>query len=51
MRRRGYSAALLLVLLLLGLMIPGAVTAEPAGKLIIFHAGSLTIPFAKIEKE
>jgi molybdate/tungstate transport system substrate-binding protein len=26
-------------------------TAEPTGKVIIFNAGSLTIPFAKMEKE
>ena len=25
--------------------------AEPAGKVIVFHAGSLTLPFAKMEKE
>lgn len=25
--------------------------AEPSGKVIIFHAGSLTIPFARMEKE
>jgi len=27
-----------------------AVSAEPAGKLIIFHAGSLSLPFAEISK-
>ncbi|WP_457571647.1 tungstate ABC transporter substrate-binding protein WtpA [Desulfovulcanus sp.] len=40
-------------LLLLGLtvfMSAGSAWAEPKGKLIIFHAGSLSIPFAKIEK-
>lgn len=25
-------------------------SAEPAGKVIVFHAGSLTVPFAKMEK-
>jgi molybdate/tungstate transport system substrate-binding protein len=30
---------------------PFSVSAEPQGKLIIFHAGSLTVPFAKIEKD
>jgi molybdate/tungstate transport system substrate-binding protein len=25
--------------------------AEPAGKVIVFHAGSLTVPFARMEKE
>lgn len=38
-------AALAMVLLLA----PGA-QAEPSGKLIIFHAGSLSVPFAAIEK-
>ncbi|MBE9581972.1 MAG: tungstate ABC transporter substrate-binding protein WtpA [Proteobacteria bacterium] len=29
---------------------PFSVSAEPQGKVIIFHAGSLTVPFAKMEK-
>ncbi len=29
----------------------GPVAAEPSGDVIIFHAGSLTVPFAKMEKE
>ncbi len=32
------------------LLVPLSVQAAPKGKLIIFHAGSLTVPFAKIEK-
>ncbi|MEZ4600250.1 MAG: tungstate ABC transporter substrate-binding protein WtpA [Syntrophotaleaceae bacterium] len=38
-------------LLLIGFLFPGSLLAEPAGKLIIFHAGSLTVPFAEMEKE
>jgi molybdate/tungstate transport system substrate-binding protein len=38
-------------LLLIGMLVPGSLLAEPAGKLIIFHAGSLTVPFAEMEKE
>ncbi|SCY47958.1 tungstate ABC transporter substrate-binding protein WtpA [Desulfoluna spongiiphila] len=30
--------------------LPAALLAAPSGKVIIFHAGSLTVPFAKIEK-
>ncbi len=41
---------LLAVLLPIFISIPYNVMAEPAGKLIIFHAGSLTVPFAKMEK-
>ncbi len=52
MKKTRYSALLLLVLVLsLALVFPDSSSAEPNGKLIIFHAGSLTIPFAKIEKE
>jgi molybdate/tungstate transport system substrate-binding protein len=41
-----FIASLALALLMLG----GAALAEPSGKLIIFHAGSLSVPFAAIEK-
>ena len=52
MKKTRCSALLLLVLVLsLALVFPDSSSAEPNGKLIIFHAGSLTIPFAKIEKE
>ena len=36
--------------LITGILFPFSVGAEPQGKLIIFHAGSLTVPFAKMEK-
>lgn len=29
---------------------PAAVTAEPKGKLVMFHAGSLSVPFKAMEK-
>jgi molybdate/tungstate transport system substrate-binding protein len=32
-------------------MLVGQAVAGPTGKLIIFHAGSLTVPFAQMEKE
>ncbi len=41
---------ILVVLLAVGVLFPFSVGAEPQGKLIIFHAGSLTVPFAKMEK-
>jgi molybdate/tungstate transport system substrate-binding protein len=40
----------LVVLLAAGILFPFSVGAEPQGKMIIFHAGSLTVPFAKMEK-
>ncbi len=40
----------LVVLLAVGVLFPFSAAAEPQGKLIIFHAGSLTVPFAKMEK-
>lgn len=39
------------VFLLAGLFLAGGVQASPKSKLIIFHAGSLTVPFAAMEKE
>ncbi|MFC2171942.1 tungstate ABC transporter substrate-binding protein WtpA [Acidobacteriota bacterium] len=42
------------VLLLCAIMMVGlqaSVQSEPSGKLIMFHAGSLSVPFAKMEKE
>ena len=36
--------------LILIMAIPVSGFCKPAGKLIIFHAGSLTIPFQKMEK-
>ncbi|OIQ52078.1 molybdate ABC transporter periplasmic substrate-binding protein [Pseudodesulfovibrio hydrargyri] len=45
-RFTAFIASLALALLTLA----GAAQAEPSGKLIIFHAGSLSVPFAAIEK-
>ncbi|WP_272700566.1 tungstate ABC transporter substrate-binding protein WtpA [Desulfovibrio sp. Fe33] len=44
-----FMAAVAMTLVLL--LAPGAAQAEPSGKLIIFHAGSLSVPFAAIEKQ
>jgi len=38
------------LLLTIFITMPDHAMAEPNGNLIIFHAGSLTVPFAKIEK-
>jgi molybdate/tungstate transport system substrate-binding protein len=40
-----------IVFIVLTVLLPVSANAEPQGKLIIFHAGSLTVPFAKIEKD
>ena len=40
-----------IIFVALMVLLPFSVSAEPQGKLIIFHAGSLTVPFAKIEKD
>lgn len=37
-------------LMLIGLVLPLTAMAGPSGKLIVFHAGSLTVPFAAIER-
>ncbi|WDP88019.1 MAG: tungstate ABC transporter substrate-binding protein WtpA [Desulfobacter sp.] len=42
--------AVLMILFVCLLAWPGGVGAQPSGKLTIFHAGSLTVPFAAIEK-
>ncbi|WP_338667435.1 tungstate ABC transporter substrate-binding protein WtpA [Pseudodesulfovibrio methanolicus] len=47
-RITAFMACLAMALVLL--VAPGAAQAEPSGKLIIFHAGSLSVPFAAIEK-
>ncbi len=39
-----------IIFVVLMVLLPFSVIVEPQGKLIIFHAGSLTVPFAKIEK-
>jgi molybdate/tungstate transport system substrate-binding protein len=40
-----------IVFIVFTVLLPFSVGAEPQGKLIIFHAGSLTVPFAEIEKD
>ena len=45
-----FMKCVLVVLLAVGILLPFSAGAEPQGKLIIFHAGSLTVPFAKMEK-
>ncbi|MEZ7197296.1 tungstate ABC transporter substrate-binding protein WtpA [Pseudodesulfovibrio karagichevae] len=47
-RITAFMVSLAMVLVLIAA--PGAAQAEPSGKLIIFHAGSLSVPFAAIEK-
>lgn len=55
MRCKGKKMGCLLLLLfgfmLIGITLPVTATADLSGKLTIFHAGSLTVPFAAIEKE
>jgi len=41
---------LLFVSICIGITLPSTAMAEPSGKVIVFHAGSLTVPFAEIEK-
>ncbi|MCD6562251.1 MAG: tungstate ABC transporter substrate-binding protein WtpA [Deltaproteobacteria bacterium] len=38
------------VFIIISALLPFSAGAEPEGKLIIFHAGSLTVPFARMEK-
>ena len=40
----------IIVFCLLALGLPRSSTAEPEGDLIMYHAGSLSVPFAKMEK-
>jgi len=51
---RGYKSFMRCVLpvaiLISLLLVPLNAGAEPQGKIVIFHAGSLTVPFAKMEK-
>ena len=47
---RPLKRVLVLVFLAAVAFSPFSVRAEPQGKLIIFHAGSLTVPFARMEK-
>ena len=39
-----------IIFVALMVLLPFSVSAEPQGKLVIFHAGSLTVPFARMEK-
>ncbi len=41
---------LLFVFICIGITFPMTAFASPSGKVIVFHAGSLTVPFAAIEK-
>ncbi|HKJ97472.1 MAG TPA: tungstate ABC transporter substrate-binding protein WtpA [Desulfotignum sp.] len=41
---------LLFVFICFGITLPMTAMAGPSGKVIVFHAGSLTVPFAEIEK-
>jgi molybdate/tungstate transport system substrate-binding protein len=42
---------MLFVIMIIGMALPLTAMAGPSGKLIVFHAGSLTVPFDAIEKE
>jgi molybdate/tungstate transport system substrate-binding protein len=51
-KSKGPSKGILVfVLLVTGILPPFSADAEPGGKLIIFHAGSLSVPFARMEKD
>ncbi|ABA89324.2 tungstate/molybdate ABC transporter, periplasmic tungstate/molybdate-binding protein [Syntrophotalea carbinolica DSM 2380] len=50
MLKRGRRILRIVSVALLCIMQAGVVFAAPTGKLIIFHAGSLTVPFAAMEK-
>lgn len=45
------KASILGVLMAVILCVASFVSAEPSGEVIIFHAGSLTVPFEEIEKQ
>jgi molybdate/tungstate transport system substrate-binding protein len=44
------KSIVVVVFLVAGSLFSSSAGAEPEGKLIIFHAGSLTVPFARMEK-
>lgn len=46
----GVKGLMILLVLCVGVMCAPTVNAEPQGKLIVFNAGSLTVPFEKMEK-
>lgn len=45
-----YLLKVFLLVALFGVCASGTALAEPSGKLVIFHAGSLAVPFADMEK-
>ena len=45
-----FSLKMFFLVAVLGLCAGSTVFAEPSGKLVIFHAGSLSVPFADMEK-
>lgn len=52
MKKMLLTMSVLSICLSLAIMFPAAkAVAEPSGDVIIFHAGSLTVPFAEIEKQ
>lgn len=44
------NASIMVVFFLIGVCLPFSVGAEPQGRLVMFHAGSLSVPFEKMEK-
>lgn len=51
MRSRKWTTwVIVLSFFLLGTLISGEAAAEPSGNLVMFHAGSLTVPFETMEK-
>lgn len=51
MRMISTSGIVIFLFIQLMWIFPGNLQAEPAGNLIIFHAGSLTVPFQEMEKQ
>ncbi len=50
MRLNKMLGAMVVFFFLVSAVLPCSVGAEPQGKLVMFHAGSLTVPFATMEK-
>lgn len=50
MLRRRIVGAIFFLFFIVFAFLPSAADAEPQGKLIMFHAGSLSVPFADMEK-
>ncbi len=51
MRKMSNGFKAFFVLVVCFALVPAAAMAGPSGKVIIFHAGSLTVPFAEMEKD